>query len=185
MAKKQTTPKKKPVFRITKQIRDAVVTELSGEDTIKVVDYLKGKENISEFVIAQDLEEEINVIRNKLYRLLKPNLISFNRKKDKQKGWYIYYWTLKLHNVKFLHFDLKRKRLVALNERLKREQSNHFFICTDRCIRLDFEQAISFDYRCPECGELLFQEDNTETIGKIQKEITKLEKDVEALKKTM
>lgn len=173
--------KKKPTFRATKKIRDFVISEVSGADTLDLVEYLKGKENISEFIIAKDLEEEINIIRNKLYRLLQANLISFNRKKDKQKGWYIYYWTLNLDNIKFLYFDIKRKRLQKLKDRLAREENNFYFTCENRCIRLDFEQATQFDYKCPECGELLNQEDNTSMKKELEKEIKELEKEVAEL----
>ncbi len=179
MAKKKA---QKKTFRVTKRIRDAVIAEVAGEDTLNVVEFLKGKENVSEFIVAEELEEEINLIRNKLYRLLQANLVSFTRKKDKQKGWYIYYWTLKLQNVKFLHFDLKRKRLDALKDRLSREEANFYFTCSDNCIRLDFDQALSFDYHCPECGQVLSQEDNQETIKNIQEEIDTLQKEVEELR---
>jgi transcription initiation factor TFIIE subunit alpha len=180
--KKQRSQRKKKVFRISKKIRDFVITELAGEDVLPIVEYLKGKENVSEFVIAKDLEDEINLTRNKLYRLLQANLVSFTRKKDKQKGWYIYYWTLKLDDVKFLYYDIKRKKLERLQERVKREENNHFFICMSRCIRLDFEQAISFDYHCPECGELLHQEDNEKIIREVKKDIEVLQKEVDGLK---
>jgi transcription initiation factor TFIIE subunit alpha len=173
--------KKKKVFRATRTIRDFVITEVSGEDTLDIVNYLKGKENVSEFVIAKDLEQEINAIRNKLYRLLQANLISFTRKKDKQKGWYIYYWTLNLSNIKFLYFDIKRKRLDKLKERVEREKNNVFFSGPSQAIRLDFEQAMQFDFKCPETGELLEQEDNSKTIKELEQEIKQLEKEVKEL----
>ncbi|MDH3382265.1 MAG: hypothetical protein OEL54_06130, partial [Flavobacteriaceae bacterium] len=50
----------------------------------------------------------------------------FMRKKDKKKGWYIYYWTLDLKRVKHLVFELKKKRLEKLKERVGREKGGNF-----------------------------------------------------------
>lgn len=176
---------RKASFRVTPKLRDQVITDVAGQDSLDVVEYLRGKENISEFIIARELEQEINAIRNKLYRLLQSNLVRFNRKKDKQKGWYIYYWTLNLNQVKYIHLNLKKKRLDGLQERLKREQSHFFFACSDRCIRLDFEQAISFEYKCPECGELLHQEDNAAIISQIQQEIEQLTAEISDIEQSI
>ena len=36
------------------------------------------------------------------------------------------------------------------------------------------EQATDFEFKCPECGELLQQDDNTKKIKELEKEIKKL-----------
>ena len=103
------------------KIVDDVVTELVGEDVLPLVKILKTKKNVSEFKLASSIRKEINLTRNMLYRLYDHNLVSFMRKKDKKKGWYIYYWTFDLKRVKYLVDDLKKKRLERLQERLGRE----------------------------------------------------------------
>jgi len=155
-----------------------VIMEVAGEDTIQLVTYLKGKQNISEFVIAKDMKMEINTIRNMLYRLLDANLVTFTRKKDKQKGWYIYYWTYQPHNIEHLFWEIKKKRLEGLKDRLFREKHNVFFVCPKGCIRLEFENAISFDYRCPECGSMLGQQDNAGLQTQLSTEIAELDKEL-------
>jgi transcription initiation factor TFIIE subunit alpha len=105
-------------------------------------------------------------------------LVSFIRRKDKKKGWYIYYWTFNPKRVKGIAFGLKRKRLEKLRERLNRENSGQFYICQEKCIRLDFEQASNFEFKCPECGRLLNLDNNSEKIEQIQKEIKMLEKEL-------
>ena len=54
---------------MTKEILHRTAAEAVGEDAVIVVDYLKGKKDISEFKIAKDLKIEIHAIRNMLYRL--------------------------------------------------------------------------------------------------------------------
>ncbi len=166
-------------MKINNKIIDSVIAEVAGEDVIPLVKYLKDKKNISEFKIADAIDREINETRNMLYRLFNFNLVSFIRKKDKKKGWYIYYWTFNLKRVKDLFWDLKKKKIINLRDRLKRENSTDFFTCDKKCMRLSFEQATDFDYKCPECGILMHQEDNKKIIEDIKKNIEGLEEELE------
>ena len=168
-------------MKITPKMIDNVVSEVAGADVIPIIKYLKNKKNISEFKIAEDLKIEVNRIRNILYRLHGANLVSFIRKKDKEKGWYIYYWTFTQTRIKDLMLSLKKNKVIKLNERLERENQGNFFICENKCIRLDFEQAINFDFKCPECGMLMNQQNNEEIMGKIKKEIVELEKELKKI----
>ena len=61
---------------------------------------------------------------------------------------------------------------------MEREKSGDFFACENKCIRLDFEQSTEFQFKCPECGNLLNQESNAEKIKELEKEIKKLEKEL-------
>lgn len=165
-------------MKISNKIIEAIISEVAGEDVIPLVEFLKNKRNISEFKIADSIKKEINKTRNMLYRLQEANLVSFIRKKDKKKGWYIYYWTFRPKMIKHLVINLKKKKLENLKDRLRREKSSNFFICQNKCIRLDFEQAINFEFKCPECGEIMNQEDNLENIRLIKEEIKKLENEL-------
>ncbi|GAF73174.1 unnamed protein product [marine sediment metagenome] len=165
-------------MKINNKIIDGVIAEVAGEDVIPLVRYLKDKKNISEFKIADAIDKEINETRNMLYRLFNSNLVSFIRKKDKKKGWYIYYWTFNIKRVKDLFWELKKKKIINLKERLKRENSSDFFICDKKCMRLSFEQATDFEYKCPECGDLMHQEDNKKIIEDIKNQIEELEKEL-------
>ena len=167
-------------MRLTNKIIDEVVTEVAGEDVIPLVNSLKNKKNVSEFKLAENIKEEVNATRNKLYRLYDYSLVSFIRKKDKKKGWYIYYWTFDTKRIKDLVVSLKEKRINRLKGRIEREKHNQFYTCPTKCIRLDFDQSMNFEFKCPECGELIEQEDNKEEIKKIEAEIKELEKELKS-----
>jgi transcription initiation factor TFIIE subunit alpha len=162
-------------MRLSNIAIEEVITEVAGQDVIPLVMVLKNKKNVSEFKLADSIKQEVNITRNMLYRLYNSNLVSFIRKKDKKKGWYIYYWTLDLKRVRYLVSELKKKRLKQLKERLERESEGQFFICPNNCIRLDFDQAMNFEFKCPECGTIIEQEDNTELKRKLEGEIKELE----------
>lgn len=169
-------------MKLSNQIVEDVVTEVAGEDVVQLVKLLKNKKNVSEFKLADSVKKEVNVVRNMLYKLYDFNLVSFTRKKDKKKGWYVYYWTFDLKRIKYLVNDLKKKRLTKLKERVEREKSSQFYACETKCVRLDFDQSVNFEFKCPECGKLISQEDNTEKIKEIEKEIKDIESDLKKKK---
>ncbi len=170
-------------MKLSNNVIEDVVSQLIGEDAVQVVMTLKNKKNVSEFKLAESLKKEVNATRNILYRLYSKNLVSFTRKKDKKKGWYIYYWTFNLKRLRQLAISSKKEKIERLNQRLEREKENQFFLCPNQCIRLEFDQAMDFQFKCPECGEIIQQEDNTEKIEKIKEEIKNLEKELEPPKR--
>jgi transcription initiation factor TFIIE subunit alpha len=153
------------------------VSELVGEDVIPLVKFLRNRKNISEFKIAEKINVEVNQTRNMLYRLHDHNLVTYHRKKDRVKGWYISYWTFNAKRLKQLVGLLKKQKLSQLKEKLQKEEQNQnsFFICPNICVRLDFDQAADFEFKCPECGSLLAQQDNTKTIDNLKEKIKVLE----------
>jgi transcription initiation factor TFIIE subunit alpha len=168
-------------LRLTDKKIDEVVRTLCGDDVLPVVKKLIGKENVSEFKLSELVKEDIRRVRNMLYRLHGQNLVRFTRKKDKKKGWYIYYWTFKPEQVRFLYNQLKCRRRDYLRERLSREEGEQFFVCQNNCVRMDFEQAVNFEYHCPECGSLLSIEEKGNRIETMQKELLKLEKECKVM----
>jgi len=152
-----------------------IVRELVSEEAIPLVEYLKGKTKISEFVISEELEMEIHKTRFFLYKLLDHNIVSFIRKKDKIKGWYICYWDLNEDVINHLDQKIKDEKMDKLQERLKREEENQFYLCRNACARMDFDRAMEFTFKCPECGEIMHQQDNTKTIDFLKERIKELE----------
>lgn len=161
---------------ITKTLFEDVISEVAGPDVLPLVKSLKNKSNISEFKLASTLRQEINTVRNMLYRLYNANLVTFIRKKDQKKGWYIYYWTFNTRNIHHLAEEIKKKKVEKITERLTREKNSLFYLCKNKCLRLEFEQAADFEFKCPECGSLLDQEDNRQKIQTLQQEMDTLQK---------
>ena len=165
-------------MKASNKIIEDLVREVAGEDVIPLVNVLKNKKNVSEFKLAEKLKEEVNITRNMLYRLHDANLVSFIRRKDKTKGWYIYYWTFKTKGIKYILASLNQKKLAQLKERVEREQQGQFYLCPDNCMRLSFDQAFDFNFKCPECGKIMELQDNEEKIVKLREEIRAIEEEV-------
>lgn len=171
-------------MKLTPEMIKKTISHVAGEDVLPLVEKLKKQDNLSEFILAKEVNYEINIVRNMLYRLYHANLVSFTRKKDKQKGWYIYYWTFRPNKIKDLVDKIDKERLEGLRSRYEREKGKEFYRCPTRCMRFEFMQAMEYDFKCPECGSIMNHEDNSENLGRIQKEIDELQQKI-ALKKQM
>ena len=165
-------------MRLTTKKTEEILTKLLGEDGLPLIRELSGKFNVSEFDLASKTKKDIKIIRKMLYLLYNHNLVGFTRKKDKQKGWYIYYWTLLPESIKYNYFKMKRELLERLKQQLSMEEKELFFVCPNHCIRLDFDQSIDFEFHCPECGELITQDDGQKKIEDIKKRIIDIEADL-------
>lgn len=162
-------------MRLSNKLTDELIREVVGDDAIKLVNLLRNKINVSEFKLAEKLKITVNHVRNILYRLQERNLVTSVRKKDKKKGWYIYYWTFNANEAKILLSSLKKRKLEDLRSKLNTETLDTFFLCPRDATRLKVDYAIDHDFKCPECGTLLKQQDNDQYLAKIRKEIEELE----------
>ncbi len=167
-------------MKLSNKITDDLIREVVGDDAIKLVNLLRNKTNVSEFKLAEKLKLTVNHVRNILYRLQEHNLVTSVRRKDKKKGWYIYYWTFNTHQAKILLSSLKKKKLEDLKNKLNTESIDSFFLCPKDTTKLKVDYAMEHDFKCPECGSLLKHLDNDQYLAKIRKEIEELEQDLSA-----
>jgi len=163
-------------MRITNTKITETVKEIIGEDSLEIVEYLRDKKNISDFKIAEKTKRDIHEIRNILYRLYNHNLVSYYRKKDRQKGWYISYWTFNKKRIKDLMDNLHHSKIEKFTERLQEEELNkgNIYMCPSACIRVNFDKATDFEFKCPECGTILNHQDNEKTITFLRDKIKEL-----------
>jgi len=166
-------------------IVEEFVSEVAGKDAIKILNILKKQNNVSEFDVAEKLKMSINQIRNLLYKLNSHNLVYSNRKKDREKGWYIYYWTFNFRHAKDLLINIKQNEINHLKDELKKESEHRFFVCPVEGIRVEYEEALENDYKCNECGSVLKQEDSAKRINEIEMRMSKLNSEIQELNKPL
>ena len=160
---------------------DDLILELGGRDVVPLVNLIKNKSNVSEFKLAAKLNITVNQVRNMLYRLNSHNLVDFTRKKDKTKGWYIYFWSFNMKLAKELALNLKNNKIIMLRKRLDKESNETYFACPGECVRFDSTNAMEYQFKCPECGKILVKEENKKNIDKLNKEILNIENDLREL----
>ena len=149
----------------------SIVEQVHGPDARPIVDYLKGKQDVSEFIIAEKTKMDVNNARRILYHLYEHSLVSYIRRKDKERGWTVSFWTLNLSKAKNLREKIDGNKREALQEELSDEEKHTFYHCTQDGIRVKFDDAFETDFKCPECGSMLVYEDNSHRIQKIKAEL--------------
>ena len=140
----------------------------------EIIDCLKNGYTTDE-EISEKTNCKLNIVRKILYKLYDMRLASYKRDKDKETQWYTYDWRFNENEYKKLEFNLASSELKRLNSELEYEENNMFFVCPNGHYRLDFEDASTVEFLCPECDLDLEYEDNQEKIDRKKEEIKVLE----------
>ncbi|MFX1565064.1 MAG: transcription factor E [Promethearchaeota archaeon] len=157
-----------------------VVIEFAGEDAFEVVRHLKDNEETTDEEIANETGMRLNAVRKILYKLYDLHLASYRRTRDKQTGWFVYYWILEPERIHGLLRDKKNKVLDKLQQRLQFETENTFYHCKNNgCPRHTFEEAMANAFKCPVCSGQLVHVDNLPIITLLKKQVQLLKKEVE------
>ncbi len=165
----------------TKKQIEEMILEIAGPVGLKLHSFLRGKDDVNEYEIAEALKIPIQALRNTIYQFEKHNLLSTNRKKDRKKGWYIYYLTLNEPEMEYSIGKLKREKLNKLKSILEKETSQEIYTCPNNCTRIGTEEALENQFLCKECGEVLQLENNQKRITNLKSSIEKLEEELKKL----
>jgi len=148
-----------------------ITIEIVGEEAAQVVEFLYSHPGASEFDISEGIGFSVSQIRSMLYELKSKNLIDYDRRKDKEKGWYLYYWKVITQNFETVYMNEKKKKLEQFKERLETEENSIFYICPNFCKRLSFEDSLENNFTCPVCGTLMNEENKTRKIDMLKRNI--------------
>ncbi len=159
-----------------------LVEKVAGPASVPIVEILSGKRDVNEFLIAKKMEMTINQIRNVLYKLSAEGLVSFIRKKDKRKGWYIYFWTLSSHKCLIrIELDIL-KEIEDLKRLLEAREKKRFYNCETCNIEVSEEKALEHDFSCEECAGLYTLADGTSIIKELKNKIIRKERDLNSIR---
>lgn len=156
-----------------------LILELCGEDAVKVVKVLLNEAEANDDTLAEKSGMRLNQVRRVLYDLLDKQLVVYKRDVDKERGYYIYTWSLNREGLREIIRERKRLVLARLKERLQYEEQNMFFACPNGCIkRMTFDKAMEQQFKCPLCGSMLQNFDNSKILNKLRLKIESLERDL-------
>ena len=156
----------------------SIVENLTNKPSVDIVDLLVGKKDVNEFLIAKKLELTINQTRNILYKLSDYGLVSFIRKKDKRKGWYIYFWTLNIAKSLNLLEQKLKEELHQLESQLKSRNEKRYYNCKTCSIEVTEEVALLNNFACQECEEIYELSNNDDLIKKLERDVIKLKREI-------
>ena len=154
----------------------SMVEDVAGPEVREVtIILLTHKGELTDEIIAEELDIKLNQVRKALYKLHDLELASFRRIRDKATGWFIFYW--KLHPEK-INSLVKRKPKNVLNKikaRLEYEEGNMFFSCgKETCKRVTFQLSMEQDFICAECEGRLESFDNSKIIKVLRRKFEEL-----------
>jgi len=159
-----------------------IAEDIAGKQAEEIVDLLIGKKDVNEFLIAKKMKLTINQVRNMLYKLSDKGLVSFTRKKDKRKGWYIYFWTLNsLKSLTLLEKKLSEE-FDQLEKQLKNRKTKRFYSCKICNIEVSEGTALLNQFTCPECGQVYVLSENNKLIKELENKINKSRKSLELIR---
>ena len=163
------------------KLLEALIEELASPGAGKIVKILFNKKDVNEFLIAKKMTLTINQVRNILYKLSAEGLVSFIRKKDKKKGWYIYFWTLNTEKcLVMLEHDLM-KRIEKLNEKLKARELKNYYFCKSCGVEVGEETALEHNFSCEECAEIYTLADKEKPLREIKARISRRERELKII----
>jgi len=156
------------------------VAEVFGsEDAVKVIDILKGVNEITDDEIANKTGIRLNSIRKILYKLYDHSLVGLRRSRDENTGWFIFHWRLQPDQLEGFIQNQKRRVLEKLETRLGYEKNHDFYYCyTPGCKRIPFEEAIELVFRCPTCNKPLMHYDNEKILEVLNRRVEQLRKEL-------
>jgi transcription initiation factor TFIIE subunit alpha len=123
---------------------------------------------------AEELDLELNDVRRALFILYENDLADYRRLRDEDSGWLTYLWTLEYGSIPENLRDEMHRLLDALEERRGYERNHEFFLCEVDSIRFEFEEAMEFDFECPQCGSELDALDNDHLVTAMDDRIDEL-----------
>lgn len=155
-----------------------LVVQVAGKNTEIIIDILKEEKPVNEFKIADKLKLTINQARNILYKLYNQNIVSFARKKDEKKGWYIYSWSLNVPKALERLRIIKEKELHNLNHQLNSRENKRFYVCPNECVEFNEESAMLHHFTCPECGTVMQLSSTEELSNDLKSKIDLAKKEI-------
>lgn len=168
-------------LRMLKKFLEEVVNILVGKQSREIVDLLYSSKHVNEFLIAKKLGLTINQVRNILYKLADFGLVSSTRKKDKKKGWYTYFWKIEVFkSLEYLR-NIYSTNVDQMVNQIKSRELKQFYVCETCNVEYTEENALAYDFTCPECGNVFAVKDNTKVLKDLAKNLEKLKKDLEML----
>jgi transcription factor E len=153
--------------------------QVAGIQSVKIVELLFDKKDVNEFLIAKKLGLTINQTRNILYKLSNIGMISSIRKKDKRKGWYIYFWTLDVEKALEIVITKLEEEIGQLNKQLLSKKTKRFYVCKTCNIEVSEENALLCSFACTECGDVFDLSDNEPIIKATSTTIERTKKELE------
>lgn len=164
---------------VSRDVLIKVARIIGGEEAVKIIDVLSQADEMTEEDIVAKTGVKLNDVRKVLYRLYEHSLVGLRRTRDKDTGWFIFYWRVQTDQIEGFLIGQKKKVLEKLEARLEYEKNHDFYYCyTPGCRRVTFEEATEYIFRCPVCSKPLTHYDNSRIIEALSRKIERIKSEL-------
>jgi transcription initiation factor TFIIE subunit alpha len=146
----------------------------AGEDACKILRCIDN--GLTDEQISSKTKLKVNDIRAALNKLHYMGIIVYSKEKAKNSNWYTYTWFVKRDRIAELLEERYKEELEKLEQKLKFEHDYIFFKCVNGCEKLPFELAYEYNFRCPECGKEMEEQDNATEKDELDTKIKEIQK---------
>lgn len=163
---------------------DKLILEMIGRVAGEIGTILYSLQIENEFTddkLALELGIDIGEIRKALFAMYEIGLAEYKRKRDDETGWIEYYWKINYDRAKIVLKKELEKTKRRLEEKIKFESSNIFYVCPKYCVKVSYNDAIELNFSCPKCGSMLEYLDCIEVINNLRREIEKIDATIKIL----
>lgn len=179
------------------QLND-IMLKLTDKITVKVLNVLLDRKEIIDEEMVNILNDEIEQsheasktdetqeiprialkeVRKSLYKLNERSLARYRRVRDRETGYFVYYWSPIYERILDLIISRRKQSIKKLRQRLDYEQRNLLYICDEGHTPVPFSDAFELGFICTTCGKELSQKDNAKTIEFLEKKIKELDNEL-------
>lgn len=145
-------------LKLTSPLVKEFISTNAGEHAYKIVRILD--KGMTDEQISRKIKIGVNEIRTALNKMHYLGVIDYSKIKAKKTNWYTYTWFLQKERVNELLKNRYEEELDKLNEKLDMHDNHVFFKCKNGCDMLPFELAFEYNFKCPDCGTIM-QQQNT------------------------
>jgi transcription initiation factor TFIIE subunit alpha len=170
-------------FKLTQEFLKGV----GGPDAVSVVRICLDKNGkcLDEDIETKIKHLKITEIRSILNRLHYRGIACYNKAKNKNSGWYTYTWEIKQKRIVELILEQQSETLQKLEQKAQFESTHDIFVCKKNCEETPFEIAAQYEFRCPECGEMMNPADGQKKQKDVQQQITSIKTELGEMQKIL
>lgn len=162
------------------EVLERFIERLLGEEALKIFRTLANeRRDMTEDEISEKVGFGKNITRKTLYSLSEYRLVLYKRVKDRDTGWYYYYWRLNYEELPFVLLELKKDIVSKLREKAARlREESSVYVCPACNRKYSFNQAFEREFRCEYCNVELVYVDASSLVKKLDEIIHKLEEEL-------
>lgn len=132
--------------------------------------------------LAELFKTKVTIVRSTLNKLCYRGIVSYDKIKDKNSGWYDYYWKIDFHKLAKIIYAEHKERKTKIQEKMDFGTTYDFFGCKNMCKLQPFEIAAEYNFVCPHCSEKLEHYDYNKEIKEMQKYLNIIDKEMNFIK---